>query len=236
VNEIAEKLMKSFFPGPLTLVLKKKKIPDIVTGGSEKVAIRMPAHEIPLKLIEGLGRPIVVPSANVSGRFTPTKPEHVIAEIGNKIDAIVIGECKIGLESTILDVTLSPPKILRHGAVSVEELMKFTEVQYEEKTEFEEKFVTSAEIYVFVGKDKERMIKEFISTEKNAVVIATKDYGNTIVVGNTMENFAKNVFDALIKAEKMGAKVIVVEGVEEVGIGRAIMQRLYKSATKVFRS
>ncbi|MCS7118442.1 MAG: L-threonylcarbamoyladenylate synthase [Archaeoglobaceae archaeon] len=237
VNEIAEKLMRSFFPGPLTLIFKKKKIPDIVTGGSKKVAIRMPAHEIPLKLIRDLGKPVVVPSANISGRFTPTKFEHVIAELGDKIDAIVIGDCKIGLESTILDVTVFPPKILRHGAISVEEIKKFIEVHEEETREFEEKFTTSAEIYVFVGEEKEKMIRDFLSKREDAIVIARKDiYGKTIVVGEKVEDYAKNVFDALIKAEKMGAKVILVEGVEERGIGKAVMDRLYKSAKKVFHS
>uniref|UniRef100_A0A7J2TJ24 Threonylcarbamoyl-AMP synthase n=1 Tax=Archaeoglobus fulgidus TaxID=2234 RepID=A0A7J2TJ24_ARCFL len=234
VNELAEKLMEKFFPGPLTLIMKKKKIPDLVTGGKDKVAVRMPAHEVPLRLIEGLGKPIVVPSANISGRFTPTKPEHVIEELGDKIDALVLGNCYLGLESTILDITVDPPKIVRHGALSVEELRKFLEVQYDEGVDFEEKFVTSAEIYVFIG-DSRKMIKEFLEKRPDAIAVATKDYGRTIVVGETVEDYARNLFDALIRAEKMGAKLILVEGVEEVGIGRAIMQRLYKSASKIFR-
>lgn len=235
VNETAEKLIKAFFPGSLTLVLKNKKIPSIVTANSEKVAVRMPAHEIPLKLSKELGRPIVVPSANISGRPSPTKFEHVIADFGDTIDAVIIGECKIGIESTILDVTVSPAKLLRPGAVSTEILRKFVDIEPSE--DIFGQYDISAEVYVFVGTQVEEAIRKFLAKSKNAVVIARKNvYGGRVIeVGESLDSYAKNLFDALRKAEMMGAEVILIEGIEEEGIGEAIMHRLYKSARNIIR-
>lgn len=235
VNEVAEKLIKAFFPGSLTLLLKNKKVPPIVTANSDKVAVRMPAHEIPLTLSKELGRPIVVPSANISGRPSPTKVEHVLADFGDKIDAVIVGDCKIGIESTILDVTVSPPRLIRPGAVSTEELKKFVELVPSEDTFGQ--YELSADVYVFVGERVEEAIKSFLEREKNAVVIAKKNvYGVRVIeLGDSLESYALNLFDALRKAESMGAKVILVEGVEEKGIGEAVMHRLYRSAKNVFR-
>lgn len=131
VDEVAERLMKHFFPGPLTLVMKKKRIvPDITTGGLDKVAVRMPDHEIALRLIEFSETPLAAPSANTAGKPSPTKPEHVIEDLGGRIDAIVDGgEVQIGIESTVLDTTTTPPRILRPGAISVEELEKYVEIE-----------------------------------------------------------------------------------------------------------
>lgn len=235
VNEVAEKLIKEFFPGSLTLVLKNKKIPSIVTANSQKVAVRMPSHEIPLKLIRKLGKPIVVPSANISGRPSPTKFEHVLSDFGESVDAIVIGECQIGIESTILDVTVSPPKLLRPGAVSTEVLKKFVDLEVGEDTFGQ--YEISAEVIVFTGRGVEEEIKKFLAKRKNAVVIAKKNiYGERVIeVGETLESYAMNFFDALRKAESMGAEVILVEGIEEKGIGEAIMHRLYRCARNVIR-
>ncbi|MCS7129797.1 MAG: L-threonylcarbamoyladenylate synthase [Archaeoglobaceae archaeon] len=235
VNEVAEILIKEFFPGSLTLVLKNKKIPSIVTANSQKVAVRMPSHEIPLKLIRKLGRPVVVPSANISGRPSPTKFEHVLSDFGESIDAIIIGECQIGIESTILDVTVSPPKLLRPGAVSTEALKKFVDLEVGEDTFGQ--YEISAEVLVFTGRGVEEEIKKFLAKRKNAVVIAKKNiYGERVIeVGETLESYAMNFFDALRKAESMGAEVILVEGIEEKGIGEAIMHRLYRCARNVIR-
>ena len=235
VNETAERLIREFFPGSLTLLLHNKKIPSVVTAGSEKVAIRMPAHEIPLRISRELGRPIVVPSANISGRPSPTKAEHVLSDFGEKIDAILVGRCNIGIESTILDVTVSPARLIRPGAVSTDELRKFVEIAPSEDNFGQ--YEISADVYVFVGERVEEAIKSFLAREKNAVVIAKKDiYGGRVIeLGETPESYAMNIFDALRKAESMGAKVILVEGIEEKGLGEAIMHRLYRSARSVIR-
>ncbi|MBE5939480.1 MAG: threonylcarbamoyl-AMP synthase [Lachnospiraceae bacterium] len=120
VPDMAVKLMDRFWPGPMTLVFKKKcTVPDGTTGGLSTVAVRMPEHEVALRLIEASGVPIAAPSANISGRPSPTKAEHVWEDMQGKIDMIIDGgQVEIGLESTIIDVTGEEPVILRPGYIT----------------------------------------------------------------------------------------------------------------------
>jgi L-threonylcarbamoyladenylate synthase len=122
LNAHAEKLIKSFWPGPLTLVLlKKNKIPDLVTAGLSTVALRFPDHPHALELIRKAGVPIAAPSANPFGYLSPTTAEHVRAQIGNKVDLILDGgPCCIGVESTILDLSGSSIRLLRPGGIAIE--------------------------------------------------------------------------------------------------------------------
>lgn len=120
IPENAKKLMKAFWPGPLTLIFKKKNIvPYETTGGLDTVAVRMPNHKVALELIKEAKVPIAAPSANTSGRPSPTKAEHVIEDLSGKIDMIVdSGAVGIGIESTIVDVTQEIPMILRPGYIT----------------------------------------------------------------------------------------------------------------------
>ena len=109
--------------GPLTLVLAKPEVPDITTGGLATVAIRMPDEPVALELISQAGVPIAAPSANISGRPSPTKGEHVASDLDGKIDMILIGaDCKVGIESTVLDMTGEAPVILRPGILTAEDI------------------------------------------------------------------------------------------------------------------
>ena len=118
------RLIDNFWPGPLTIVLKKKSsVPDITTGGLDTVAIRMPDDPVALELIKKAGCPIAAPSANISGRPSPTKGEHVVTDLDGKIDAILIGnDCRVGIESTVLDLTGDIPTILRPGILTAENI------------------------------------------------------------------------------------------------------------------
>jgi L-threonylcarbamoyladenylate synthase len=119
----ARRLIRSFKPGYLTLVLKKTAgVPDIVTGGGETVAVRITAHPIPLALIKGIGKPIIATSANRHGRPTAITAEDARREIGNRIDLLIEGECPVGVESTIIDVTGDISRIVRRGAITKEEI------------------------------------------------------------------------------------------------------------------
>jgi L-threonylcarbamoyladenylate synthase len=131
ITEVAESvpptawvLINRFLPGALTLVLyKSSSVPGIITGGGATVAVRIPAHPVPIALVEGLGAPIVGTSANLSGKPSPLTAEEVYSQLGDRVDLIIDGgRCPGGKESTVIDVTDKIPVVLREGAISREEL------------------------------------------------------------------------------------------------------------------
>jgi L-threonylcarbamoyladenylate synthase len=125
--DVAWKLAAKFWPGALTLVLKKRpSVPDFITAGSDTVAVRVPAHPVALALVKGLGAPIVGTSANLSGQPSALNAEEVRASLGNRVDMVVDGgRVPGGKESTIIDVSGEKPVILREGAISRAELERF---------------------------------------------------------------------------------------------------------------
>lgn len=124
IPPIARKAMTAFWPGPLTLVLRRApEVPAAVSAGLDTVAVRAPDHPLALSLIREFGEPIAAPSANRSGRPSPTLAEHVVQELGDAVDLVLNGgPCRIGLESTVLDLTADPPRVLRPGAITVQML------------------------------------------------------------------------------------------------------------------
>ena len=131
--EIAWLLAKHFLPGGLTLVLyKSPSVSSLITGGSEKIAVRVPAHPIPIALLEGLDAPITGTSANLTGRPSPLTTEEVHNQLGDRVDLIIDGECPGGVDSTVIDITTEPIKILREGAISSEEISRVCEATVKE--------------------------------------------------------------------------------------------------------
>lgn len=130
------KLIENFWPGPLTIVVKKKpEVPDRTTGGLGTVAVRMPDSKVALELISMADTPIAAPSANISGRPSPTRARDVIADMDGRIDAVIEGEdCRVGIESTVVDMTGNVPTILRPGIITAEniEAVLDREVKYDE--------------------------------------------------------------------------------------------------------
>lgn len=124
VPETAYKLAEAFWPGPLTVVLASAGVvPPLTTGGLDTVAVRVPDHPVALALLEASGLPVAAPSANLSGRPSPTRAEHVLEDLAGRVDVILDGgETGVGVESTVLDLTVTPPLILRPGGVSREDL------------------------------------------------------------------------------------------------------------------
>ena len=124
VPQIAWVLARSFLPGALTLVLhKSSSVPDVIAAGGETVAVRVPNHPMPVKLVEGVGTPIVGTSANLSGKLSALTADEVYSQFGDRIDLVIDGgRCPGGKESTIVDVTGETPVVLREGAISREEL------------------------------------------------------------------------------------------------------------------
>ena len=125
-DERAETLAGRFWPGPLTLVLPRLPgcpVSLLASAGLDSLALRVPGHPLPRALIRAVGRPIAAPSANRSGRVSPTRAEHVLDELGGRIAAVLDGgPCRVGLESTVLDLTTSRPTLLRPGGIAVEEI------------------------------------------------------------------------------------------------------------------
>jgi len=124
IPDTARRLMQAFWPGPLTLVFPKSQaVPELVSAKLATVAVRMPAHALALALIRETNRPIAAPSANTSTRPSPTKASHVLHDLDGRIEAILLGEdCLVGMESTIVDVSVPVPCLLRPGGITVEEL------------------------------------------------------------------------------------------------------------------
>ncbi len=247
-NRIARKLIDEFFPGPLTLIMEKKEVvPDITTANLRTVAIRMPDHKIALKLIELSETPVAAPSANKSGKPSPTKAEHVIEDFGDEIDCIIDGgETNIGIESTVVDTTKYPIEILRPGAVTKEMLEEFFDVRVVSEAEIAvmryRHYSPNAEMIVVVGNKRREKILElaenFSKRGKKVGIAAmnSKDFSGytTFDLGSSYEDYAKNIFKALRELDRI-CDVIIVEGVDEKEIGEAIMSRL-KKAGKVYFS
>lgn len=127
VTDLAKECMDAFWPGPFTAVLPKKDIiPNAVSGGLNTVAVRMPANAVTAEIIKKAGVPLAAPSANTSGAPSPSTPYHVIEDLSGKIDAIVVsGNCEVGVESTVVSFAVNPPRLLRPGGITVEQLKVF---------------------------------------------------------------------------------------------------------------
>lgn len=245
---IAKMLFKAFSPGPLTLVLKKKDvIPDSVTAGFSTVAVRIPNHKIALEFIKKCGRPIAAPSANTSGRPSPTTALDVYEDLNGKIPLIIDGgECKVGIESTVLDVSGDIPVILRPGMITAEDLLKHVDnVQL-----FRGRVLSAApapgmkyrhyapNCDMVLSDSRESTIvlyKEAKEAGRNPIILAlgrNVDYyegKNIIDMGFTEEEIAKNLYSALRKAEKI-SDYIISETVDDSGAGYSVMNRMRKAA------
>lgn len=126
IPQSARPLAERFWPGPLTLVLTKSAaLPSVVTGGRETVGVRVPDHPVALALVKEVGSPIVATSANISGGPSPRNAEQAIRDVGENVSLVLDGgECRLGVSSTVVDVSVTPPKILRRGTIGVDEIRK----------------------------------------------------------------------------------------------------------------
>ena len=240
INEVASKLMEEFFPGPLTVVMKaKSEVPEIVTAGTGRVAVRMPDHPIALKIVEFAEVPLATPSANVSGRPSPTKAEHVLQDFEGKIDLLIDGgETGIGIESTVVDTTTYPPKILRLGAIAVEDIERVVGEVVLAKAESMKypHYKPKAKLIVIFRGDVEDVVERLRSEGKRVGVALRRkrdvDADVVIELGEDARTYAKRLFDALRRFDKVD--VGVVEGLDgKGGLAKAIRSRLVKAADEV---
>lgn len=260
VTPAARELMERFWPGPLTLALPRRPhVPDVVTAGLPTVGVRMPDHPVALGLIRAAGVPIAAPSANLSGRPSPTRAEHVIEDLGGRIDLVLdAGETGVGVESTFLDLSADPPVLYRPGGVTPSAICGVIgPIQIDPSVHGAEAgevprspgqkyahYAPRAEVIVVDGplRDVQRKINdlayEFMQEGRTVGVLATAESRGTyrvpvvLEVGSrkNMEMVASSLFATLRAFDRHGVDVVLAEGFPEEGLGLAIMNRLRRAA------
>ena len=239
LNENFKKLYKVFCPGPITFVLKKRKtskISKMVTAGKETVAIRIPKHKIVRNLLNILSFPLAAPSANISSKLSPTSAKDVVDEFGNKIKLVLDGgQCQIGLESTIIDLT-GKPNILRPGSITIEEIEKILKKKIKVKKSAKKiKSPGQLKLHYSPGIPVKMNRKH---AEKNQALIGFgkkfkfgKNHFNLSKKGNLNEA-ANNLYKTMREIKKRKFKSIAVVKITNQGIGYAINDRLKKASNK----
>ncbi len=258
----AQALMKKFWPGPLTLVLERSEVvPDVTVAGLNTVAVRMPKNNIALALIRVSGTPIAAPSANLAGKPSPTTAQHVIDDLNGRIDAVLDGGATcIGVESTVLDVTVEPPMVLRPGGVTFEMLKQVLAdvrlhpfVAAEQEVAISEArspgmrhkhYAPKARVILVEGsvssmvEEVRALVAQFEREGSRVGVLATDEtaqsYRADVVksLGSrfNVEAIAQNLFKLLREFDEENVDVIVAEGVPAEGLGLAVMNRLRKAS------
>ena len=261
VPEVAQKIIDKFWPGPLTVILEKKDIiPNVTSANLNTIGIRMPNSEIALKLIELAERPIAAPSANISGRPSPTEVERCVEDLNGRVDYIIGGESSdIGVESTIVDCTVNPPLVLRPGGITLEMLKEINpEIELDKalkskpNDDFKPKapgmkykhYAPNAHLKIIKGKNEKtieiinEIVENYIEKGNDVAILTTNENlnkfnsGKVISLGseNNLNEIAKNLFEALRKCDDLRVQYILCQGFEENGVGLAIMNRLNKAA------
>ena len=261
VPPLAKELMDAFWPGPLTIILEKSSlVPDKTSANLDTVGIRMPSSPIALKLIAESAVPIAAPSANISGRPSPTDMERCVEDLKGRVDYILGGEMSaVGVESTIIDCSVEPPCILRPGAVTLEMLQEIREDIYIDPSILEKPnenlkpkapgmkykhYAPKAKVIIIEG-DLEKtiekineMVLNYIEQKLMVGILATEESkdkypkGEVMVLGTRikLETAAHNLFETLRACDDKGLDIVLSEAFPREGIGTAIMNRLTKAA------
>jgi len=262
VSKKAELLMERFWPGPLTLLFRHSNIvPSVTTAGLDTIAIRMPKHNIAIALIKTSGCPIAAPSANLAGKPSPTNAQHVYEDLDGRIDAIIDGgAASIGVESTVVDLTIDPPIVLRPGGTTFEALKRvlgdiklhpFVEAEKELPLEKirspgmkHRHYAPKAQVILVEGTIEAMTykIQEFAQAYilKGAKVgILATDETKSVYKANVVKSLgsrfnlpavAQNLFSSLREIDAQGVDLILAEGVPLEGMGLAVMNRLRKAS------
>jgi L-threonylcarbamoyladenylate synthase len=242
IPEMARLLAHTFWPGPLTLVLKRKSIiPDLVTSGLDTVGIRCPQHDLTQMLLQQLDFPLAAPSANPFGYVSPTTPTHVNDQLGNKIKYILDGGvCEVGLESTIIGFEDNEPVVYRFGGLSLEKIQAIIG-KIKTRTHSTSNPKAPGQLLshyapgkkVIVGKIED-LLQQY-PAHSSGILSFQHDYHSpfqiTLSPTGDIEEAAKNLFSALRSFEKMPVDVILTELLPDTGLGRAINDRLKRAAT-----
>lgn len=235
VSEVSLKLIDAFFPGPLTLVLpKKEKVPFITTAGLDSVAVRMPNHPVALELISRSGTPIAAPSANRSGRPSPTTWEDVLQDLDGRIDVLLKGtQSTVGLESTVVDCTVDNPVVLRTGAISLEEIQQVVPTAtYSMRGESQHKSPGTRHRHYQPNAKVVLVDTPFDGVGGNTAFIGFSG-GTSVslrVIPENVEEYAHHLYAFFRNCDRAGVEVIFCERVAEKGLGVALMDRLRRAS------
>jgi len=254
IPSAAYRLAEKFWPGPLTMILpKRSNVPDIVTGGLDTVAVRMPSHPCMRKLIDMVGKPLAAPSANISGYPSPTCAEHVIDDMNGRIAAVVDGGfCSVGLESTVISFDgYDSVRVLRPGYITAEQLRtvvdevvidkNITDSHMSEPTEVRSPGMKykhySPKAKVILVREGIEMFKKYVSeqsTEDTCSLIFDYDVQDFpyryMTYGNTPEEQAQQIFAKLREADRQGIRTLFVRAPRKEGVGLAVYNRLIRAA------
>ncbi len=244
---LAEQAAAAWWPGPLTLVLPRARarVPDATTAGQDTVAIRVPAHPVALALLRACGRPLAAPSANRSGRPSPTRAEHVLADLGGRVELILDGGPTLhGLESSVLDLSGARPLLLRRGAVTLEQLRAVLgEVDTLDGDDAaalarspglrHRHYAPRARVeLVGEGEGEGAASRALAAGERVALVCRREAVTAALLLRLPTElaGFGRELFAGLRALDAAGVDRIVIEAVPELGVGAAIMDRLRRAA------
>ncbi|SFB55111.1 L-threonylcarbamoyladenylate synthase [Algoriphagus aquimarinus] len=242
------KLAEHFWPGPLTLLLpRKSNIPDIVTSGLDRVAVRVPDHSLSLDLLAQLDYPLAAPSANPFGYISPTSPKHVNAQLGDKISYILDGgNCKVGLESTIVGMEEDEIVVYRLGGLDISEIEsivgKVTVKSHSSSNPQAPGLLEShyAPTKPFILGNLNEMVAYYQEREVDFAVLSLSQSFPAVPVGNQialspqadLKDAATHLFAAMRTLDESNATVILAELMPEEGLGKAINDRLKRASTK----
>jgi L-threonylcarbamoyladenylate synthase len=249
--DLAGRLAKAFWPGPLTLVLSRaKEIPGVVTAGGPTVGVRWPSHPFIQAVIHECGFPLAAPSANPFNQVSPTNAEHVRKALGDKIRLIVDGgQSQVGLESTVLDISVSPPRLLRPGMIHEQALLAVTgelvlgasaspEV-LKSPGLLKKHYSPKAKLVVWSWRDEAELEAQSAKAEVRKlrihVIAHTRipsgaGYGRVSVIPHDATAFARAIYAELHQCDEAGAELIVVEALPDAPEWRAIADRLRRAA------
>ena len=248
----AEKLANSFWPGPLTMVLPRAEtIPEIVTGGGETVGVRWPAHSFIQAVIRDCGFPLAAPSANLSNAISPTSASHVSKQLGGKLQLIVDGGAShVGIESTVIDLSLRQPRVLRPGMIHAESLAAaigegvLNEGAGDESMTLRspgmlrKHYSPKAKLLVLEWKsDEELMSRTTHHASRTHVIAHTRipsadGFAGVTVMPRDAAAFARAIYAELHRCDEAGAEVIVVEALPNLTEWRGISDRLTRAAAE----
>lgn len=250
IPKTAYTLAEKFWPGPLTMVLKRgNKVSECVSAGLNTVAVRMPSEKTAHAIIAESKLPLAAPSANVSGKPSPTTAQHVINDLNGKIDAVVMGDgCTVGVESTVITLVGDHPVLLRPGAVTLEQLSEILPDITVDKAVLSElsagqQAASPGMKYKHYSPETETVLVEgdgfadFVNKKQNALAVCFLEESEQIkipkLIYGTRENpesFANKLFATLRDVDKMGVKTVYVHAPEKNGVGLAVYNRLIRAA------